>query len=437
MIALEVMEMASFDGIVDLISDSALAGALPSDLEENALGFPLLLAASLRLACHPARAGIYEGTADDRLACNELRLVLESAFEAVIDNTKQDRMPNKPPLFAVDIALNHAVTVLTAQIHDKSSGMSQNDREVLTKTLHKTLTSLHRTGVALANNLFGCQPQSTASSLYNRFGYAESLDDVFNSTRMHEYQRAGLGMLQSNIAPRKVATVGKRQKKVLELFGAVEAYLRAPKLKPGTEDDQPVNATAATDAVAASRTQAFDAAFSSFAYDTDEEEEQKRQASSEKAKPKTKKQVSSKKNGKKTLQKDTSVKKSQNDNELAKFLEAHCESKLHKYNLTEAATRLGNLLQAGSCYYTSMNVDAGVFAVSKFSLNTCASCSSQFHAVEALAIGGMLNSCTRCFSPRCLKCVDADVSIFKNCKNGNDIPKHSVFRLGKCLKCRE
>jgi hypothetical protein len=136
-----VCDMLSGEGVVGLLAQKVLDGALP-DLFHWPAGVPLLVAFACRLCCYPRRFGLTSPAPEDTWANRELISLFEAGWSSVSNS------PDKPHnLLAVDIVLKAALKEASA--HAKQSG-------VQTAT-HENLLFWQRAGQRCVTTLFGPQ----------------------------------------------------------------------------------------------------------------------------------------------------------------------------------------------------------------------------------------------------------------------------------------
>ena len=452
-----IAETVSYAGFLDFMSDEFNEGALPDDMHRP-YGIPLLMAMAVRVACEPSRCGLMEGTPDDRYAANEMRLMLEAIQEPVLD---KDADGDEDILFAIDIALNHAVVELNREIDieknkmKNESKLNPEDVSAIGRLMVETLSMLYRTGILICVELCGVMPryEDGTTGVYTEMGMAEALHDPLSHSRCESAHAVGLGATHTHAPPIRLHSVSTRQTTFLRLFSSVERWFRT-----GTYQCMPLRLQSRIPTTTTKVRYRGDAGLlpptperhgSTHCHKplavvgvdtrkavttTNNNNNNNKKKKGKGAKPvatieqqKNKAQIVTNIQERGALHhvltsasvntptvnqitKSTVAKQYiTRQHERAKELEDQCCERVNEQAMQEGAYVIGEILSAGACFGTNSVVDAKVFLISKTAFNQCAHCARQVHVVANIAFGGMLGKCTACSHPRCLACVDDDI----------------------------
>jgi hypothetical protein len=123
--AMAVTNLMSAEGIISLLSQPVLDGALP-DMLHMPGGFPLLITFACRLACYPRRFGLSEPTIEDQWANRELMSIFEANWSAM----PHAKAGSKNVFFyAIDLVIKSAWK--DASAHAKNLHFQQATKDLL------------------------------------------------------------------------------------------------------------------------------------------------------------------------------------------------------------------------------------------------------------------------------------------------------------------
>lgn len=213
--AMAVTDLMTAEGIIGLISQPVLDGALP-DMVHSPGGFPLLIAFACRLACYPRRFGLSDPTTEDLWANRELISLFESNWSA-ISSVKA----GAKNLYAIDLVLKSAWK--DASTHAKTQNMQQatSDNVLFWQRVgQRCISSLWgptRGDFHPVSSIFGPSEKTTCP-------LAEARSRVMRSTIMEH----------DSVVPSEIdmlpmcasASVSIKRQTLLRMMDAVEGWLR-------------------------------------------------------------------------------------------------------------------------------------------------------------------------------------------------------------------
>jgi len=198
-----VAEDLSVTGLVDLAGCVFLHGALPDALiSPNSL--LCVIAAMVRLAAYPERAGISTGTLNDNWAAAEVATAFESSFAPVLSS--------KGGMLGIDVVLAAAIANATACATDEETALSAS-----------TMEFLFRAGTSACIDV--CGPVQ-AEAPYTRFGMATTADEVCLA-HIASARANGLGNLFDGVTAPRLTSRAERQTTLLRILDTVENFLRS------------------------------------------------------------------------------------------------------------------------------------------------------------------------------------------------------------------
>ncbi len=441
-------EQVSLVGILDMLSDPNLAGALPDDLHQP-YGFPLILALAVRIACAPQRVGIERTTKDDAYATKEVALLWEAVQPRVIASGP-DRISGEQ-LYGIDIVLSHASARMARALqalHADQLGESESAQQSawhcqeLEQQVRETMRFLFSQGVAVCIDVCGLPPDARdgASELQTPVGYSTWDADPVQRSRANAARRLGMGEINDCPAHR-TATRGQRQRTLIRTMQTVEHWLCTNKYRgivvrksfAGRVADISLQMPPAASAPAAADTPKSSTQGSS-------KRNKKKKAGT--ADPK----AALVNNSKRRMALDqhcinlavASLTKNHIDLDN-EYITEQCRKRLNSTAVDEAHGILGDLLQVGGCYGATRLYDVETYTVSKNSWIKCAHCERETNVVHSVAFGGAFGRCSRCGHPRCLRCVYDDIELEVAKATGVGWPEAlaepTAMQLNSCLYC--
>tara|TARA_Y100000768_G_scaffold280532_1_gene215506 strand:+ start:9488 stop:11707 length:2220 start_codon:yes stop_codon:yes gene_type:complete len=216
MSAMAVTDLMTAEGIIGLISQPVLDGALP-DMVHTPGGFPLLIAFACRLACYPRRFGLSDPTTEDLWANRELIALFESNWSAV-----SPMKAGPKNLYAIDLVLKSAWK--DASTHAKTQNMEQATND--------NILFWQRVGQRCISSLWGPTREdfNPVSSIFGpsektMCPLAEARSRVMRST-MLEHDSVVPNEIDMLPATSSSASVSTKRQTLLRMMDAVEGWLR-------------------------------------------------------------------------------------------------------------------------------------------------------------------------------------------------------------------
>ena len=467
--AMGIAEHASLVGVLDMIATPFFEGAMPNELHEPC-GLPLLLAMAVRIACFPHRYGLEPGTADDHWACREARHLLESVQPGVIARDGDASSSSASPgggeqMFAVDIVINHAMSVLTdcmdklerKAIQSVLDRMTTEDGRPIKERFHESLEMLRRAGVGVCIDVCGVAPRrgDGLSGIYTQYGLAHGCCDPIEQSRCAMAYDCGLGDLEPFSAPIRTSTRGARQMALVRVLTTVEYWLatgmynnivvqptraRSAAGRTGAdpdvdrvnlrcETDREGNVTNVTlhepDAAAAAPAAPTTTTTTTTPSATPQCSNRKKQRGANKRVSRAMRAAAASASSagaatttttgvatdEQAIDKAVATAQRRRQDSMRESIEAACSERLRGNSLAEAAMLLSDTLQMGVCFAASTFFDCQTFVVGPGSTNRCAHCHREVNVVENMAFAGKLGACANCHHPRCLHCVHDDIDV--------------------------
>jgi hypothetical protein len=374
-----VADLLSAEGLLSILSHPFCGAHLP-DLLHAPVGFPLLVAFSVRLACYPERYGLYPCASIDSFTNSDIISHFETAWEPLsLSNCGKKRF------FALDfmIRIGFKEAQTCASKHSVNNMLIDN------------LTFWQRAGQRCINNVFGPKA-ADFSPADSQFGGCPCLTDPLAEAKNR--------VIQHNFRPAEAAggadgafsltNIAKKRETLLNLLNDVELWARTGRYSGVQISDRNKTRTAAA-------THDFGGV---------EEDMPPMQSAIENLLPKTPEAVEPAMDAAAAADATTHINSDYLDPDSI------CSDAFGTAIETLASACLqGPLCQHGfltKCFVSAPEVNL-----------SCANCDTKVHVLTATFLASRNSECSRCKRPRCLVCSKSQA--------------HVAMQQPGCKRCQE
>ena len=445
--AMAVTDLMSAEGIIGMLSQPTLDGALP-DMLHMPGGFPLLITFACRLACYPRRFGLSEPTTEDRWANRELMSIFEANWSAM-----SPVKAGAKNVYAIDLVIKSAWK--DASTHAKSLHFQQATSDYL--------LFWQRVGQRCIAALWGPTREDFHPGT-SVFGHSEKIMCPLAEARSRVMRNTIIE--NESVVPTDIdvlatkwssVDISVKRQTLLRLMDSVEAWLRT-----GQYAGQQVNARnpkiplrgitkrAKTAMTKSELTEALDLGMEQSVREMiengDVDSEQQARDAAAMLRDGIQSWINKCSNDDdavdfsevahlcpqlKIKKADTSPQDGHETESAAYQLKLECD--LDKDNVCVDAFRGGiSCVAAAMCQGPMVHhqfKDLRVYATWEGAQNTCADCDTDVHVLQASFLATRFSECTRCKRARCLNCTEIAASMALKTVGV------SVQPVG-CLRCR-